>query len=86
MSRIETMKARLATLTPTTLEIIDDSQQHARHGPAKAGAGYYTVHIVATAFTGKNTLARQRMVYSALGDMMDRDIHALNIKAKTPEE
>lgn len=86
MSRIDTMKARLASLSPANLEIIDDSQQHAGHGPAKAGAGYYTVHIVSAAFAGKNTLARQRMVYSALGDMMDRDIHALNIKAKTPEE
>lgn len=86
MSRIDTMKARLAALSPSKLEITDDSQQHAGHGPARAGAGYYTVHIVSPDFSGKATLARQRMVYSALGDMMDRDIHALNIKAKTPEE
>lgn len=86
MSRIEQMKSMLATLQPVQLEIIDDSHKHAGHEGARSGGGHYTLHIVSTQFAGKPTLARHRMIYSALGDMMKHDIHALNIKAYTPEE
>ncbi|HUX92032.1 MAG TPA: BolA family protein [Gallionellaceae bacterium] len=86
MSRIDQMKAMLATLQPVQLEIIDDSHKHAGHEGARSGGGHYTMHIVSAQFAGKPTLARHRMIYSALGDMMKHDIHALNIKAYTPEE
>jgi len=86
MSRIDQMKAMLATLQPVQLEIIDDSHKHAGHEGARSGGGHYTMYIVSTQFAGKTTLARHRMIYSALGDMMKHDIHALNIKAYTPEE
>lgn len=86
MSRIEQMKSMLATLQPVQLEIIDDSHKHAGHEGARSGGGHYTLHIVSAQFAGKPTLARHRMIYSALGDMMKHDIHALNIKAYTPEE
>jgi BolA protein len=66
--------------------IIDDSHKHAGHEGARSGGGHYTMHIVSAQFAGKPTLARHRMIYSALGDMMKHDIHALNIKAYTPEE
>lgn len=87
MSRIEKIRALLATLEYTQIEIIDDSHRHAGHAGARAGGGHYTLHIVSAQFVGKSTLARQRMIYSALGEMMQHnDIHALTIDASTPEE
>lgn len=85
MSRIEQMRERLAVLEPVALEITDDSHRHAGHAGA-GGGGHYTLRIVSAQFAGRNTVARHRMVYSALGEMMKRDIHALNIQAKTPDE
>ena len=86
MSRIEQMRTMLATFQPTQIEIVDDSHKHAGHEGARSGGGHYTLHIVSTQFSGKPTLARHRMIYSALGEMMKHDIHALNIKAYTPQE
>jgi BolA family transcriptional regulator, general stress-responsive regulator len=86
MSRLDQMRALLAALQPTQLEIIDDSHKHAGHEGARSGGGHYTLHIASAQFAGKPTLARHRMIYSALGEMMKHDIHALNIQAYTPEE
>jgi BolA protein len=86
MNRIDAMRAQLAVLNPASLEIIDESHKHAGHAGARDGGGHYVLQIVTTEFAGKNTMARHRMIYSALGEMMKRDIHALNIQAKTPEE
>lgn len=87
MSRIEQMRTLLAALQPTQMDIIDDSHKHAGHASARAGGGHYRLDIVSAQFVGKNTLARQRMVYSALGEMMKHnEIHALVIQAYTPEE
>lgn len=86
MNRIQQMQAMLATFNPEQLEIIDDSHKHAGHEGARSGGGHYTLHIVSEQFAGKPTLGRHRMIYSALGEMMKHDIHALNIKAYTPQE
>lgn len=86
MSRLDQMRTLLATLQPVQLEIIDDSHKHAGHEGARSGGGHYNLHIVSAQFAGKATLARHRMIYSALGDMMKHDIHALNIMAYTPQE
>lgn len=86
MNRIERMQTLLGTFEPSQLEIIDDSHKHAGHEGARSGGGHYTLHIVSTQFAGKSTLARHRMIYSALDDLMKQDIHALNIKAYTPQE
>lgn len=86
MSRIEQMQTLLTEFQPTQIEIIDDSHKHAGHEGARSGGGHYSLHIVSTQFTGKPTLARHRMIYSALGEMMKHEIHALNIKAYTPQE
>lgn len=81
------IRARLyAALTPSTLEIVDDSHKHAGHAGAQAGGGHFTVTLVAAAFTGKSLLQRHRMVYDALGSAMHTDIHALSIRAYTPDE
>lgn len=86
MKRIEQMRALLAALQPVQMEIIDDSHKHAGHEGARSGGGHYTLYIVSAQFDGKATLARHRMIYSALGEMMKHDIHALNIHASTPQE
>jgi BolA protein len=73
-------------LQPTHLNIEDDSHRHAGHAGAADGRGHFNVQIVAHAFEGKLPIARHRLVYAALGDMMTTDIHALSIDARTPEE
>jgi BolA protein len=85
-NRIDQMNALLAALQPTKIEIADDSHKHAGHVGARGGGGHYRLLIVSSQFTSKPTLTRHRMIYSALGDMMKHDIHALAIAAYTPEE
>ena len=79
------IRARLATLNAERIELIDDSAQHAGHAGARSG-GHYRLHIVAAGFAGKATLARHRLVNEALGDLMRTHLHALSIRAQTPEE
>lgn len=82
---VELLRERLASLQPQSLVITDESHRHAGHAGAKEG-GHYDLQIVAEAFTGKNTVARHRMIYAATGDLMQRGIHALSIRALTPGE
>lgn len=86
MSAIDRMGQRLAALEPERLEIIDDSAKHAGHKGAKSGGGHYRLVIVSTAFAGKSTVMRHRMIYEALGEMMRKEVHALSIQAHTPGE
>ena len=71
---------------PLELEVRDDSAAHAGHAGARDGRGHFAVRIVSLAFDGESRLARHRMVYTALGDLMQTDIHALSITALTPDE
>lgn len=80
------MRAGLAVLDPTQLEITDESHKHAGHAGARDGGGHYVLRIVSARFAGKSTVARHRMIYSALGDLMKREIHALTIQALAPNE
>lgn len=75
-----------AALAPQSLEVNDDSHKHAGHAGARGGQGHFSVDIVSAAFAGRLPLARHRLVYAALGEMMQADIHALSIKARTPDE
>ena len=85
--RMAQMRALLTQhLAPTRLAIRDDSHKHAGHAGARGGQGHFSVDIVSAAFAGKLPLARHRMVYAALGSMMQDDIHALAIRARTPDE
>ena len=86
MNRMEKMRAHLAALKPLTLEIIDESHKHAGHAGARDGGGHYVLRIVSAEFIGKGTMVRHRMIYSALEEMLKREIHALNIQANTPDE
>ena len=84
--RITAIRDKLnANFTPAQLEIIDDSHLHVGHASA-GGAGHFTVRIVSQDFDGKSLIERHRMVYAALNDLMQSEIHALSIDAKTPEE
>lgn len=71
---------------PTELLVKDQSQLHAGHEGAKDGRGHFDVTIVSTSFDGMNRIERHRMVYDALGSLLETDIHALRIKACTPSE
>ena len=84
--RVERIRACLAALAPLELVVEDESHHHVGHPGARDGRGHFKVRIVSTAFRGQLPLARHRAVYAALGDMMQTDIHALTIEARTPEE
>ena len=85
--RVERIRRLLTqALAPVSLEVHDDSHRHAGHAGARGGQGHFRVDIVSAAFAGKLPLARHRLVYAALGDMMQTDIHALAIRAKAPGE
>ena len=75
-----------AALSPMSLHIDDESALHAGHAGARDGGGHFRVEIVAEVFTGKGTLARHRLVYDAVGDLMPSAIHALAIRALAPDE
>ena len=77
---------RLAACRPLRLELTDDSARHAGHAGALGGGGHYRLLVVSAQFTGKSALARHRLVYDTLGDLMQCRIHALSIRALTPEE
>jgi BolA protein len=80
------IRERLATLEPEALELDDQSALHAGHAGAQSGGGHYRLTIVSQRFRGEAKLARHRMIYSVLGDLMQHDIHALSLHAVTPEE
>lgn len=86
MSRIENIKKKLAVLHPLKLDVVDESHRHANHAGARSGGGHFLLQIISADFVGKNKMARHRMIYSALAEMMERDIHALTIDAKSPLE
>jgi len=85
--RITMIRQRLTeSLSPSSLEITDDSHKHIGHAGAASGGGHFTVHIVSEVFAGKSLVQRHRAIYDALGDAMESEIHALSIKAKTLSE
>jgi len=83
--RMAMIRERLeATLAPESLEIIDESHKHAGHASA-GGAGHFIVKIVSKVFEGKGPVQRHRMVFDAMGDLMQTEVHALSIQAETPK-
>lgn len=81
------IKQRLqAALHPKHLTVIDESLSHAGHAGAAAGGGHFSVEVVSEAFVDKNLMERHRLIYQALGELMQHEIHALRIRAKSPIE
>ncbi len=85
MTTQDELNKRLQTLAPTKLEIIDESHLHAGHA-GNTGGGHFNVLIVSEQFAGLLPLKRHRLVFDAVGDLMQKQIHALSIQAKTPAE
>ncbi len=84
--RIDRIRAYLqAEFAPDELEIKDDSHLHEGHAGAKEGKGHFRVRIVSERFSNTRPIDRHRMVFQALGDMMDTDIHALSVAASAPD-
>lgn len=84
-TRGERLRQRLVEeFQPLELIVEDESHLHAGHAGAAGGASHFRVHIVAEAFRGKPAVARHRMVYAAVGDLMASEIHALAIDASPP--
>ena len=87
MSVAQSIRERLAALEPLALDLVDESAQHAGHAGARPGGGtHWRLAIVSPRFAGRPTVERHRMVYQALGELMQDPIHALAISARTPEE
>ncbi len=84
VARIEAILTE--AFAPKHLLVKDQSHLHAGHAGARDGRGHFEVIIVAEAFAGQRPLARHRLVYDALGTMMETDIHALSIRASAPSE
>jgi BolA protein len=81
------IRHRLAALDPVEVELTDESEQHHGHAGYQAGGStHWRLSIVSPRFAGQPVVARHRMVYQALGNLMQNPIHALAITARSPEE
>ncbi len=86
MSAGVTIEQQLRTvLAAEAVEVVDESVLHAGHAGARGG-GHFAVTIVSQQFAGKGPVERHRMVYAALGDAMRSQVHALSIRAFSPDE
>jgi len=87
MDRIAEIKSRLEqALSPTHIDIIDESHLHAGHPGAASGAGHFNITVISDKFTGQSAIQRHRMVYLAVDDLMRTEIHALSISAIATDE
>ena len=85
--RIEEIRRRLnAALQPAGLEIVDESHLHVGHEGARDGKGHFRVRITSAKFAGLSPVQRHRLVYEAVGDLLQTDVHALSITADTPDQ
>lgn len=75
-----------AALEADHVEVVDESHLHAGHAGAASGAGHFRATIVSAQFEGVRPVQRQRLVFAALGDLMQTDIHALSMETLTPEQ
>lgn len=73
------------TLMATHVEIEDESWKHAGHAAA-GGGGHFQMTVISEKFEGVNLINRNRLVFDLLKEMMENEIHALSIRAKTPAE
>ena len=82
----ETLEDRLSVLAPAVLELADDSAEHAGHAGAAGGGGHFSLLIVSEQFSGLTRLARHRAVLDRVADLIPHPVHALAIRAYTPDE
>ena len=92
ISVLDQITRRLQPLEPLQIEVTDDSAAHAGHAGAadhaeRTGATegtHFELTIVSNSFVGKTLVARHRMIYELLAELMQTRIHALKIDARTP--
>lgn len=84
VSASEVEAALRAALAPESLDVVDDSAQHAGHAGAREGR-HFSVAICSARFEGLSRVARHRLVYDALQTLMPRGIHAVAIDARAPQ-
>jgi BolA protein len=84
--RAEICRRLTAAFDPETLGVEDESHLHEGHEGARDGRGHFRVLIISKAFENKTLIDRHRMVYQAVGSLMQTDIHALAIDAWAPDE
>ena len=85
--RIAAMREKLiASFAPSELNIEDQRHLHDGHAGAKSGKGHFDLKIVSANFSGQSLIQRHRAIYTALGELMESDIHALSINALDPSE
>ncbi len=77
---LEQVTQRLQTLNPSYFDLIDESHLHAGHAGARGGASHLRVIIASDQFNGLNTLAKHRLIYQQVQDLMPHPIHALAIE------
>ncbi|MFN9805171.1 MAG: BolA family protein [Betaproteobacteria bacterium] len=82
----ERIRQRLQVLAPLDLDLQDDSARHAGHAGAASGGGHYRLQMTSAKFTGLSRVARHRLVYDSLGDLMQREVHALMMTLLAPGE
>lgn len=81
----EMLKRLNSALSPTLIELVDDTETHRGHsGHNPDGESHFTLRIESAAFANKNRVERQRMIYAALGDLLESRVHALSIRANAP--
>lgn len=86
-ARVELIEQRLRdALQADDVHVVDDSAAHAGHAGARSGGGHFNVTIVAKIFAGKSRIQRHRLVFDAVDDLMQKEIHALSIKAFAPDD
>ena len=83
---VDRILTQLAALEPLSINVRDDSASHVGHAGAASGGGHYQLRLVSARFTGQSKIARHRLVYDLLGDLMQREIHALAMNLLAPDE
>lgn len=87
VDRVAVIRERLeSAFAPQALDVVDDSHRHAGHAGAADGRGHFKVRIVSTRFANASRVERHRMVYEALGNLMQSDIHAVQVTALSPDQ
>jgi len=85
--RLEEIQSRLEkALQAETVQVEDEGHKHIGHEGARDGRGHFHVLVISAQFRGKTPIQRHRLVYQAMGELMQTDIHALAIDAYTPDE
>jgi BolA protein len=83
---VDRIRTKLLALEPLAIDITDDSASHVGHAGAASGGGHYQLRLVSARFNGQSKIARHRLVYDLLADLMQREIHALAMNLLAPDE